>query len=47
MEYSWPYLGTAPVLGANFALGSVILVAGLLIYNLPSWRGKVGKAKTN
>ncbi len=31
-----PYLGDAPSLGPQFALGSAILIAGLLTYNSPS-----------
>ncbi|KAK9789740.1 hypothetical protein WJX73_001036 [Symbiochloris irregularis] len=32
-----PFLDAAPVLGANFAGGVVILFLGLLIYNSPTW----------
>jgi len=37
---SWPYLGAAPELAPTFLLGSAILVGGLLLYNLPSWKEK-------
>ena len=42
---SWPYLGAAPELAPTFLLGSAILVGGLLLYNLPSWREKGLAAK--
>ena len=45
MHCSWPYLGAAPELAPTFLLGSAILVSGLLLYNLPSWREK-GLAKS-
>lgn len=32
-----PYLTPAPPLGSNFILGVVILLAGLITYNAPSW----------
>ena len=41
-----PYLDDPPQLGANFILGSVILSAGLLVYNsnkfLPALQAKFG-----
>lgn len=32
-----PFLGRPPQLGVNFALGSLLLTTGLLIYNAPLW----------
>lgn len=34
----WPLLEPAPPLGAQFALGTGILLSGLLTYNSPGWR---------
>lgn len=47
-SFPLPYLGAAPPLGPQFALGSAILVAGLLTYNspslLPQLKAKFGKS---
>ena len=34
--FPWPYLGTAPQLGANFLKGTAVMLAGLVIYNWPT-----------
>jgi drug/metabolite transporter (DMT)-like permease len=38
-----PFLGAPPRLGINFALGSLLLTASLIVYNSPTWLPKLKK----